>query len=112
MDLKKGIDEAKNYVLDFFEEISIPCENLEDFYKIALVSSNYDLNIAEVVSEAIRAVGPYLILIFVIEETELLILNLDSKGCHRLSSKTGFLYKEDWLQRTFFGITKPSFVLK
>ena len=42
MDLKKGIDEAKNYVLDFFEEISIPCENLEDFYKIALVSSNYD----------------------------------------------------------------------
>ena len=47
--MKRGIDKAKDIILDFFDEITIPCIELKDLNRIALVSSNYDKNIADIV---------------------------------------------------------------
>lgn len=51
--LKKGIDQAAEQIIEFYNEISLPCEKHEEFYRIAMVSSNYDANIADVVSRAV-----------------------------------------------------------
>jgi hypothetical protein len=38
----RGIDIARNHIIDFLEEIAIPCAEEKDFYNVACVSSNYD----------------------------------------------------------------------
>ena len=55
--MKRGIDKAKDIILDFFDEITIPCIELKYLNRIALVSSNYDKNIADIVSKAVYEVG-------------------------------------------------------
>jgi len=55
--LKRGIDIAKQAIKEFLDEIVIECNTKEFFYKVAMVSSNYDENISEIVSEAVYSVG-------------------------------------------------------
>jgi chaperonin GroEL len=56
-DLKRGIETARSQVLEFLEEIAVPCLSLQDYYNVAKVATNYCENIAEVVSKAVYTVG-------------------------------------------------------
>ncbi len=57
IEVKRGIDKAKNIIIDYLEEISIKLDDLKTMKNVAAVASNYDDNIAEIVSEALWKTG-------------------------------------------------------
>ncbi len=58
LDIKRGIDQAVNIVINELKERAISVEgNLEMLHKVALVSSNYDLEAADIVAKAFKVSG-------------------------------------------------------
>lgn len=55
--MKKGIFKAKEAIKEFLEEIVLDCNTKDQFFRVAMVSSNYDPKISEIVSEAVFEVG-------------------------------------------------------
>jgi len=53
IDYKRGMDKATDDVVAMIKEYSIPCETKEDIYKVAMISSNGDEKISELVTEAV-----------------------------------------------------------
>jgi len=56
-EIKKGIEKCRDKIIEFLEEISIHPKDKKDLYNIALVSSNYNENIASIVSDALWEIG-------------------------------------------------------
>ncbi len=54
--LRKGLDDALNYLLDYINECSLSVDNIDDLENIALISSN-DSKIANVLKQAYLEVG-------------------------------------------------------
>jgi len=57
IEIKRGIDQAVDYVINSLDEMSISMENDEQIRHLALVSSNNDNKIAELLVKAITKVG-------------------------------------------------------
>ena len=56
-EIKKGMEKSREKILEFLEEISVQAKEKKDLFNIALVSSNYNENIAEIVSESLWEIG-------------------------------------------------------
>lgn len=56
--LKLGINEAKNNIVDIIKNSSIPVDGNTDLMKVATVSANGEKDIAELIVSAIDAAGP------------------------------------------------------
>lgn len=59
IEIKRGLDKGKAEMLDFLKEIAIPCDTPEHYYHIAMVSSNYDQILSNIISEAVHEVGAF-----------------------------------------------------
>ena len=57
IDLKRGIDVATHSIVNRLKEISKPCDDLIELEKVALISSNNDLEISKIVVEAYDVAG-------------------------------------------------------
>jgi chaperonin GroEL len=57
MDIKFGIDEAVRVVSTHLESQARPCENRDDFAKVASISANGDDEIGEIIAECMEKVG-------------------------------------------------------
>jgi chaperonin GroEL len=57
LDIKKGIDECSDKVVKILKERAIPCNSLEDLNKVAMISSNYDNEVADIVTDAFQISG-------------------------------------------------------
>ncbi|CAG0951198.1 60 kDa chaperonin [Phycisphaerales bacterium] len=55
--LHRGINAAANIASDEIDKMAIKCKGKEDYRKVAMVSSNYNTEIADVIAEAISRVG-------------------------------------------------------
>lgn len=55
--LKRGMDKSLKVVLEFLKEISMPISQPEEIKNVCLVSSNYNENIAEIISQVLTTVG-------------------------------------------------------
>ena len=56
-EIKKGIEKSRDKIIEFLEEICITTNSKEDLYNVARVSSNYNVNIAKIVSDALWDIG-------------------------------------------------------
>ncbi|MGP1311053.1 MAG: TCP-1/cpn60 chaperonin family protein, partial [Phycisphaerales bacterium] len=56
--LQRGINKAAEAAAGAIEKLSTPCKGKADYKKVAMVSSNHDENVAELIAEAIAKVGP------------------------------------------------------
>lgn len=56
-EIKKGMEIAKEKVLEFLNEIKQEVVSQKDLFNVANVSCNYNKNVAEIVSEAIWNIG-------------------------------------------------------
>ena len=57
MDLKRGIDKAVTKIISELEEMSIPCSARTEIEQVATISANSDLNIGNMIAEAMEQVG-------------------------------------------------------
>lgn len=58
LDIKKGIDKAVKVIVEELKANAIQCShNLELLYQTALVSSNYDKEVAQIVTDAFKVAG-------------------------------------------------------
>ena len=60
--VKRGIEKAKQAVIEFLEAIVIPINHTNDvdkLYKVALIASNYDELLSNIIATAISKSGPY-----------------------------------------------------
>lgn len=60
--VKRGIEKAKNTVLEFLEAIAVKIDHTQDLdklFQVAMVASNYDKDLSEIVSKAISKSGPF-----------------------------------------------------
>ena len=57
MDLKRGIDKATVAIVAQLEKLSKPCENDKAIAQVGSISANADVEIGEVISEAMQKVG-------------------------------------------------------
>ena len=55
--MKRGMEKARDLVIDFLEEIRRPADTLEILRKCALVSTNYDEKLSDVIAESLKAKG-------------------------------------------------------
>lgn len=55
--LQRGINRGANIIIDALKKFAQPVESDEDLVKVAMVSSNWDKEIGEIVAEAVRTVG-------------------------------------------------------
>lgn len=55
--MKKGMEKARDLVIDFLDEIRRPADTIEILRKCAMVSTNYDEKLSNVIAEALRAKG-------------------------------------------------------
>lgn len=56
-ELKKGMDKAVKEICRYLEEIAVPISTLDDIKRVALIASNDDEEIAEMLVKAYEAVG-------------------------------------------------------
>ena len=59
--IKKGIEKCKNLVVDFLKESAQKIDKIEDekiLKKVALVATNYDKEIAEILTKFFKKLGP------------------------------------------------------
>ncbi len=56
--VQRGINAAANTAAKAIEEMAVKCKGKDDYRKIALVSCNYNEDVAEQIAEAIAKVGP------------------------------------------------------
>lgn len=92
MELKKGIDMAVEYTVSRIKEMAIPVDNDEQLRQVATISANGDSKIADIVVEAVKAVG--------------------AEGVVTIEEGTGFTTKVDTVMGYQFdsGYTDPRFV--
>ncbi|MFQ6003993.1 MAG: chaperonin GroEL [Woeseia sp.] len=57
MDLKRGIDKATIAIVEQLEKLSKPCEDDKAIAQVGSISANADIEIGEVISEAMQKVG-------------------------------------------------------
>ena len=57
MDLKRGIDKATVAIVEQLEKLSIPCEDDKAIAQVGSISANSDVEIGEIISEAMQKVG-------------------------------------------------------
>ena len=55
--LQRGINKGAKLIIDALKKFAKPVESDEDLVKVAMVSSNWDKEIGEIVAEAVRTVG-------------------------------------------------------
>ena len=55
--LQRGINKGAKLIIDALKKFAQPVESDEDLVKVAMVSSNWDKEIGEIVAEAVRTVG-------------------------------------------------------
>lgn len=55
--LHRGINAAANVAASHIDSMAVKCKGKEDYRKVAMVSSNYNADIADVIAEAITRVG-------------------------------------------------------
>lgn len=55
--LKRGMDDALKYALGFLDDFSEPVSSYEDIKKIAILSSNGDVALGDLIAEAMEMVG-------------------------------------------------------
>lgn len=55
--IKRGIDKAVDFVVDYLKSIATPVDNLDSIENIALVSSNGDTEISSLLKQAVKEVG-------------------------------------------------------
>lgn len=55
--LQRGINKGAKLIIDALKQFAQPVESDEDLVKVAMVSSNWDKEIGEIVAEAVRTVG-------------------------------------------------------
>ena len=57
MDLKRGIDKATAAIIDELKKLSRPCENEKAIAQVGSISANSDVEIGQIISEAMQKVG-------------------------------------------------------
>jgi chaperonin GroEL len=57
MDLKRGIDKATAAIIDELKKLSKPCEDETAIAQVGSISANSDVEIGEIISEAMQKVG-------------------------------------------------------
>jgi chaperonin GroEL len=57
MDLKRGIDKATIAIVDELKKLSEPCEDSKAIAQVGSISANSDVEIGEIISEAMEKVG-------------------------------------------------------
>lgn len=55
--LQRGINKGAKLIIDALKKFAQPVESDEDLVKVAMVSSNWDKEVGEIVAEAVRTVG-------------------------------------------------------
>ena len=55
--VKRGIDKAKQEILEFLDLVSEPLEEQEMIFKAAMVATNYDRHLSTVIAEAVEMKG-------------------------------------------------------
>ena len=57
MELKQGIDQAAEVVVDELRKLSRPCQDKKDIAQVGTISANLDRTIGELIAEALEKVG-------------------------------------------------------
>ena len=57
MELKQGIDQAAEMVVDELRKLSRPCQDKKDIAQVGTISANLDRTIGELIAEALEKVG-------------------------------------------------------
>ena len=57
MDLKRGVDQAVSKAVESMLEISKPCSDYKEIAQVGTVSANADVNVGEIIAEAMETVG-------------------------------------------------------
>ena len=57
INVKNGIMKAKNKIIEYLDAIKKDVDTKQDLYHVALVSTNYDEYVAELLAEAVHKTG-------------------------------------------------------
>ena len=57
MEVKKGIDQAAKIMVEYLQKTKAEVKNRKDLWNLAMISTNKDEEISEIITEALIAVG-------------------------------------------------------